>query len=74
MNTEDLALYNSANSKVVEDLCAVLPGVCVTILSDSFIIEAIDCGDLSCLVIASQQSYVSGVLQFQTEKELEGLN
>jgi len=64
VNTENFALDDSANTKIVEDFSAISPGVGVSILSDGLIVETIDCGDLSGLVVASQEGDMSGVLKF----------
>ena len=62
MDAEDLALNDGPDAKVVEDLSAVLPWIGVAVLSDSFVVKAIDCRNLSCLVVSSQQGDVSRVL------------
>lgn len=74
VNTENLALDNSSDAKKVEHFCAVLPGVGVTVLAHGLIIEAINLGDLASLVVASQKSDVSWILQLQAQKQLECLN
>jgi len=71
VNAENLALNYSTNAEIVEDLSAVFPWVCITVLSDCFVVEAIDSGDLSSLVVTSEESDVSRVLELQTEKKLE---
>jgi hypothetical protein len=62
VNAENLALDHGANTEVVEDFSAVFPRVGVSVLSDSFIIETVDSCDLSCLVVSSEESDVSGIL------------
>ena len=62
VNAKDLSLYHCSNSQVVKHLCAVLPRVGIAILSDSFIVEAVNSGNLTGLVVASQQSYESWIL------------
>jgi len=74
VHTEDLALDNSSDAKKVEHLCAVLPGVSVTVLAHGLVIEAVNLGDLASLVVASQKSDVSWILQLQAQKQLECLN
>jgi hypothetical protein len=74
MDTEDLSFNDSTNTKVVKYFGAVLPRICIAVFSDGFIIESIDSGDLSGLVVTSQEGDVSGILEFQTEQKLEGLN
>ena len=71
MDAENLAFNNSTNSKVIENLSAIFPWVGISVLSDGLIIESVDGGDLSSLVVASQKSNVGGVLKFETKEQLE---
>ena len=74
MDTEDLAFNNSSDAKIIEDLGAVLPWVCISILSNCLVVEAVDSRDLSCFVVASQQCDVRWILHFKTQQKLEGLD
>ena len=53
MDAEDFALNDSTDAEVVEDLGAVLPWVGVAILAQSLLVEAVDGGDTTRLVVAS---------------------
>ena len=74
MNTEDFAFDDGSNAKVVEDFSAVFPWVGISILSNSFIVESINGGNLSSLVITSKESNMSWVLHLKTKKKLESFN
>jgi len=74
MNAEDFSFHNCPNSKIVKDFSAVFPRVCISIFSDSFIIESINCSNLPGLMVPSEECNVSWVLQFETKQELEGLH
>ena len=74
VDAEDLALDKRTDAQVIEDIRAILPWVRVAILPDGLVIEPIDCGNLSGLMVASQQSDMRGVLQLQTEQQLEGFH
>ena len=74
MDAENLALNDRADSEVVEDLSAVLPGVGVSVLPDGFIIEAVDGSDLASLVVASEESDMGRILKLEAEEQLEGLD
>ncbi len=74
VDTEYFAFNNSSDAEIVEYLSAILPRICVSVLSDSLIVETIDSGDLSGFMVASQESDVGWVLQFQTKQQLEGLH
>jgi hypothetical protein len=74
VNAENLALNHGANPEVVEDFSAVFPRVGVSVLSDGFVIETVDSCDLSCLVVSSEESNVSGILELQAKQKLECLD
>ena len=74
MNTKDLAFNDCTDTEVIKYVHAVLPGICVSILTDVFIIEPIDLRNLSCFVIPSQKSYVSWIPDFETHEELESFD
>jgi hypothetical protein len=74
MDAENLALYNSSNTQVIEDLSAIFPRIGIAILSDGFIVEAINSGDLSGFVVSSKEGDVGRVLKFETEEQLEGFD
>ena len=68
VHAEDLAFNNGSNAQQVKHFGAVLPRVGVTILAHGLIVEAIDLGDLACLVISPQKRNVAWVLQFQAQQ------
>ena len=74
MDAENFALDDSTNSKVVEDLSAVLPWVGVTILAHGLLIETIDRGDATGLVVSSEEGDAVWILELEAEEELEGLH
>jgi hypothetical protein len=73
MDAEDFAFNNSSNTKIVEHFSAILPWVCISVLSNGLIVETIYGCDLSGLVVTSQESDVSWVLQLKAEQKLESL-
>ena len=74
MDAEDFTLDNSSDTEVIEDFSAVFPRVSISVLSNGLVIEAVHGGDLSSLVVSSQQGDVSWVLELQAEQKLEGLD
>lgn len=68
MDAENFAFNNCSDAEIIENFSAVFPGVSVTILSDSLVIETINSCDLSGLMISSKKSNVSRILEFKTEK------
>ena len=53
VQTEDLVVDQSGEGEIVKEVCEELPHVCVAVLSEAFIVEAIDLCDLARLVVAS---------------------
>lgn len=54
MYAENSAFNDSGDAEVIEDFSAVLPGVCVTILSNSLIVKAVSCRNLSRFMVSSE--------------------
>jgi len=74
MDAENFSLDDSSDTKIIEHFGAVLPRISISILSNGLIVETVDGGDLSGLVISSEQCDVSWVLQFEAQQKLESLN
>ena len=74
MNAENFVINNCGQRKVVEDLSAVAPDVDRTVLAKAFIIEAINLGNLTGLVVTANQRDSLRVADLQGKKEQEGLN
>ena len=74
MQTEYFLIDNGSKSKIVEDFGAILPGICISILFDSLIIEPILVTNCSAFVISSQKSDMSRVFYFQSKQKLERLH
>ena len=74
MNAKYLAFNDSADSEVIENFCAVLPWVDVTVFAHSLLVEAVNRGNSSGFVVTSQKSDAVGVLQLKTEQKLESLD
>ena len=54
MKTEDLVFHDGGERQKVEKFGKVLPHIGISVFSLAFVVESIDLGDLSALVIASQ--------------------
>jgi len=74
VHAHDLALDNSGQNEVIEDLHAVLPGVGVSVLAHVLIEEAVDGRNLARLVVTSQDGDMGWVLELQAHKKLESFN
>ena len=74
VNAENFSFNDGSDTKIIEDFCAVLPRIGISILSNCLIIESVDGSDLSGLVVSSEEGDVSWVLELEAEQELECLN
>jgi hypothetical protein len=74
METENVALNNSGERKVVEQAGKVLPHVGVSILTETFIVESIDLSNLLGLVVASQDGDSVRMTHFVADQEGNCLN
>lgn len=54
MEAENLIFNNSCEWKVIEEFCELFPDVCVTVFPQALIIKSVYLGDLSALMIASE--------------------
>ena len=54
MKTEDLVLYYSCQWQEIEEICIVLPHICISIFPQALIIKTIDLCDLSRFMISAQ--------------------
>lgn len=63
----------SGEGEVVKDLGAVLPGVGVRVLLQAFIVEAVDLGNLSALVVSAEEGDLVGVAGLEDEEVCKGL-
>ena len=47
VHTEDISIDDGSQRKIIKDVCAVFPGVGVSVLLIDFVVKAIDSSDLS---------------------------
>lgn len=69
MEAEDLVLDQGGQGKVVEQVGEVLPDVGIAILSQAFVVEAVDLSDLAGLVIPSEDGDALGVSDLESDEE-----
>ena len=74
VNAENFSFDDSSDTKIIEDFCAVFPRIGISVFSNGLIVETVHSGDLSCLVVSSQEGDVSWVLQLEAQEKLECLN
>jgi len=73
VDTENLAVNESGEGEVVEDLCAIFPGVGVAVLLLALIVEAVHLGDLPALVVTPEERDLVGPPRLQGKQEGERL-
>eukprot|EP01025_Chloroclados_australasicus_P006119 TRINITY_DN12001_c0_g1_i2.p2 TRINITY_DN12001_c0_g1~~TRINITY_DN12001_c0_g1_i2.p2 ORF type:complete len:125 (-),score=7.18 TRINITY_DN12001_c0_g1_i2:95-469(-) len=73
MNTKHLAVNQGRNGQVVKNFGAVSPCIWVPVFSLTLIIEAINLGNLSAFVIATQKGHVRWILGFKKQEYREDL-
>lgn len=74
MKTKDLIIDEGGEGKIVEEIGEVFPNVRVAVLAKTFIIEAINLGDLTRFVIATKDGDALGISYLQSHKESNSLN
>ena len=65
VHTENAAFNDCTDAKVVENLCAILPGVGISVFSHDFIVESIHRCNLSSLVVSPEKSNRAWVSRFE---------
>ena len=74
MNAKDLSLNDSCKRKVVKSISEIVPYIMVAILFGNFVVEAVNCGDVSRLVISSQQYYCLRIFELIQKKQQNRLD
>lgn len=74
MQTEDLVVDESGQGEVVEQVGEVFPHVCVSVLSETFIVEAVDLGNLTRLVVSAEDGDALRVADLEGDEEGDSLD
>lgn len=69
VQAEDLIIDQGSKREVVEEVCEVLPDIRIAILSQAFVIEAVDLGNLARLVVTSKDCDALGVSDLKRNKK-----
>lgn len=69
METEDLAVNQCGQGKIVEKIGKVFPDIGIAIFPETFIVEAIDLSDLSRFVVTSENGDTVGVSDLEGDKK-----
>ena len=74
VKTKDLVVDQRGQGQVVEEVGEVFPDVRVAILSQAFVVESIDLGNLTGLVVTTENGDALGVSNFECDEERNGLD
>lgn len=74
VKAEDLVVDESSEGEVVEEVCKVLPHVGIAVLAKTFVVESVNLGDLTRLVISSEDGDALGIADFEGNEEGDGLH
>jgi hypothetical protein len=70
----DLIINESGEGKIVKQIGEVSPNICIPILSQAFIVEAVYLRDLARFVITSKDCNAIAVAEFEGNKESNSLD
>jgi len=73
MDTQNLSFNDSCDGEVIKEVSGVLPGVDVSILSLTLLIEAVELSNLSGFVISSKKGDSARVFYLEAKEKLDGL-
>jgi hypothetical protein len=74
METENLILDDSSQGQIIKELCELFPDVRVPVFPQALIVETIYLGDLSTLVVSSEDSESVLVADLQGNKQSDSLD
>lgn len=74
VKTEDLVVDQGSEGEVVEEVGKVLPHVGVAVFSEALVVEAVDLGDLTGLVVSSEDGDSLRVSDLEGDEEGDGLD
>lgn len=74
MQTEDLVVDKGSQWKIIEQICEVFPDIGVSVFSQTFIVKAIDLGNLARLVVTAENGDALGVSNFECNEECHRLD
>jgi hypothetical protein len=73
VETEDLVVDQGGKGEVVEEIGKVLPDICVAVLAQALVVEAVDLGDLTGLVVTAKDGDALWVANLQGDEQCHSL-
>lgn len=74
VEAEDLVVDEGGKGEVVEQVGEVLPDIGISVLAEALIVEAVDLGDLTRLVVAAEDGDALGISDLQGDEQGHCLN
>ena len=69
VQAENLVVDEGSEGEIVEEVGEVFPDICIAVFPQTFVVKAIDLGNLSTLVVPSKDSDSGRVSDLQGDKE-----
>ena len=74
VEAEDLVFNKSGEREEVEEIGEVFPDVCIAVFPEAFVVETVDLGDLTGLVVTAEDGDALWVADFEGDEKGDGLN
>lgn len=74
MKTEDLVVDQGSEGKVVKEVGEVLPDIGVSVFAKTLVVETVDLGDLTGLVVSSKNGDSLRVSDLEGDEKGDGLD
>ena len=72
MQTEDAVSNHRRHRQIVKSVGKMLPHICIPIFPETFVVESINLGDLTTLMISSENGDAVSVSDFQSDEKSDG--
>lgn len=69
VQAEDLVVDEGGEGEIVEKVGEVLPDIGISVLAETFVIEAVDLSDLARLVVAAEDGDALGISDLQGDEQ-----
>jgi hypothetical protein len=74
MKAKDLIFDQGREGEVVEEIGKILPNVCIAVLAQAFVVEAVDLSNLTRLVVTAKDGYSLRIANLESYKQGDGFD